>query len=751
MKNLIYKIVLILILGLFPCLSFCQTESKLDFNSGFEKLSRKGQLPDSWLNWSTIGYRLKTDSTEKHSEKYSMLIELIGDKPENSFGCCTYSIPAICEGSQIELRAYMKLQNVENGQIGLMLRIDGERGKLQFDNMKQKNIQGSSDWTLYSVKLPLPEEAKVFYIGAMLFGSGKLWVDDFQLLIDGKDIGNIKPKIQKLLKADKDTEFDTGSNIPTINLTLSKTEDLAILGKIWGFLKYYHPTISTGDYNWDYELFRIMPKIIRSETNEKRNEILLDWILGFGEVEKEMTTKIEDYKIKLKPDLNWITNCSMLGEELTRQLLLIRDAKRSYNHYYIKYIPPAGNPLFTNEKPYSNDIPNFDVGYRLLSLFRYWNIIQYFFPYKNLIDEDWSTVLLEFIPKFVNSTGELDYKLTILNLISFIHDSHANIMGTNEVLETYKGNNYAPIEVKFIENKVVVTNYLNRLYGEKTGLQKGDIIISINNKTINEIIDNKLPITPASNYPTQLHNIAEDLLRTNDTILNITYRRNNTIFSSNIRCFNADEIYLHENSRKRDTCFKLLTQDIAYLYVGSIKNAYLPKIMAIVKSARGLIVDLRCYPSDIIVFSLSEYLIPKATNFVTFSKTSTINPGLFTFFTTLKVGKLNQDYYKGKVIILVNETTFSQAEYTAMALRLAPGAVVIGSTTAGADGNVSSFLLPGLIKTSISGEGVYYPDGKETQRVGIIPDIEVKPTIKGIVEGRDELVEKSIEIINNNR
>ena len=44
--------------------------------------------------------------------------------------------------------------------------------------------------------------------------------------------------------------------------------------------------------------------------------------------------------------------------------------------------------------------------------------------------------------------------------------------------------------------------------------------------------------------------------------------------------------------------------------------------------------------------------------------------------------------------------------------------------------------------------GVYYPDGKETQRIGIVPDIEIKPTIAGIRSGRDELLEKAIELIN---
>jgi C-terminal processing protease CtpA/Prc len=48
----------------------------------------------------------------------------------------------------------------------------------------------------------------------------------------------------------------------------------------------------------------------------------------------------------------------------------------------------------------------------------------------------------------------------------------------------------------------------------------------------------------------------------------------------------------------------------------------------------------------------------------------------------------------------------------------------------------------------ISGNGIYYPDGRETQRTGIVPDIEVKPTVQGICEGRDELLEKAVEIIN---
>ena len=71
--------------------------------------------------------------------------------------------------------------------------------------------------------------------------------------------------------------------------------------------------------------------------------------------------------------------------------------------------------------------------------------------------------------------------------------------------------------------------------------------------------------------------------------------------------------------------------------------------------------------------------------------------------------------------------------------------IVIGNTTAGADGDVVGIQLPGGINSYFSGIGIYYPDGTETQRVGIIPDIYIWPTVKGIKEGRDELLEKALE------
>ena len=41
-------------------------------------------------------------------------------------------------------------------------------------------------------------------------------------------------------------------------------------------------------------------------------------------------------------------------------------------------------------------------------------------------------------------------------------------------------------------------------------------------------------------------------------------------------------------------------------------------------------------------------------------------------------------------------------------------------------------------------QGIYTPDGDQTQIIGISPDIEVKKTIAGIKEGRDEVKEAAV-------
>jgi C-terminal processing protease CtpA/Prc len=95
-------------------------------------------------------------------------------------------------------------------------------------------------------------------------------------------------------------------------------------------------------------------------------------------------------------------------------------------------------------------------------------------------------------------------------------------------------------------------------------------------------------------------------------------------------------------------------------------------------------------------------------------------------------------------VMLIDERTQSQAEHTGLFLRAANGTAFIGSPTAGADGDVTTLVVPGGIELSFSGQGVEAVDGTRLQRVGLKPDVLVRPTLAGIRAGRDEVLERAL-------
>lgn len=727
-----------LLIMCFICVeAFAQTKNdSRNLNLDFERLD--GEKPVGWVTYGSGDYLLAVDSSIVHDGKYAVTLEF--DGTTSNFKAWALNFPADFEGENIRLTGYIKTENVSDGYAGLWMRIDPS---VAFDNMNDRGIRGTTDWQQLEISLNLKPSANNIVVGGMLVGKGKMWLDKLEITVDGKPLEQAKAK--ELSMVDQDKEFDAGSGIQAIAMDEKAEDDLYQLGLIWGFLKYYHPKIARGDLNWDYELFRIMPKLLSSRNHQERDKLFEQWIKDLGACEPR-ETESNDAEVKFGPDLDWIKS-SGYAAGLVAELEKVQNARRDGGHYYISFVKNVGNPNF-NEQPYQGmDYP--DAGFRMLALYRYWNIIQYYFPYKNLIEEDWKGVLKEFIPKMNAAGEELDYKLACLELIARVHDTHANVWGNDDALNTYWGVRLAPLKISFIEGRAVVTEYYKEDLGKETGLKIGDVIGKVNDKAVSEIIKKQLKYTPASNYPTQLRDIARRLLKTNDSIIKIEYARETELLSTAIRTYYPDVLDIYGQELEKDSCFKLIDKEIAYLHNGTLKREYIPALWEEIKNTKGLIIDIRNYPSDFPIYMLSAYLMKENKPFVKFTMGSTITPGLFTFGNTLGAGEDNNKNYQGKVVILVNERTQSSAEFHAMAYRLHPNAMVIGSTTAGADGNMSWFTLPGAVNTGISGIGVYYPDGTETQRVGIVPDLVLTPTIEGIKQNRDIVLEKAIEIIEN--
>jgi C-terminal processing protease CtpA/Prc len=304
------------------------------------------------------------------------------------------------------------------------------------------------------------------------------------------------------------------------------------------------------------------------------------------------------------------------------------------------------------------------------------------------------------------------------------------------------------VVTRFVENQAVVTGYSETTAGPATGLNIGDVIETLDSVPVGDLVERWAPYYPASNQPTRLRDIGRGMTRGACTMVRAGIRRDTQVMTVTAQRLPLASLTQTDRSTHDlpGGTFRMLSDDVAYLKLSSVKASDVLGYITRAKGTRGLVIDIRNYPSDFVVFALGSLLSERVTPFARFTSGDLQNPGEFHWGEPLSLTP-STPHYPGKVVILVDETTQSNAEYTTMAFRSAPQSMVVGSTTAGADGNVSQIPLPGGHRTAISGLGVFYPDKTPTQRVGIIPDVEVRPTISGIRAGRDELLEEALRQI----
>lgn len=542
---------------------------------------------------------------------------------------------------------------------------------------------------------------------------------------------------------DNDHEFDAGSRIAIERLTPSQVENLALLGKVWGFLKYHHPVVTAGQRQWDFELLRMIPQILSAPDRAAADRALQQWISNIGPVaECTSCVRLNPVDLHTRPSLAWISDRAVVSAELKaplERIYLNRAAAEA--QFYVALAPQVLNPNFTNELPYKT-VRFPDPGFQLLALFRFWNIVEYWAPYRDQIGEDWDGVLRQSISRVGLAKDRASFELEMIAVIARIRDTHANLWSSLHVRPPL-GACSLPVAIRFIEDRPVVSAYADEESGKASGLKVGDIVESLDGIAVAKLVDTWRPFYAASNEPTRLRDIAVSMGNGACGAVKVGVRRETGAQDiSTARVPKPRQKQAGNHDRAGDT-FQLLADDIAYLKLSSIKRTDVPGYMAAAAHTRGLIIDIRNYPSDFVPFALGQYFVEKPTEFVRFTAGDTGNPGAFHWGPPLTIMP-QLPHYAGKVMILIDETSQSRSEYTAMALRTGARAKVIGSTTAGADGNVSWIALPGGLRSAISGIGVFYPDKRVTQRVGIVPDIEVRPTIRGVRAGVDEVLESAI-------
>lgn len=367
------------------------------------------------------------------------------------------------------------------------------------------------------------------------------------------------------------------------------------------------------------------------------------------------------------------------------------------------------------------------------------------------MDQKWDTTLEKIMPLVIQSKNSEDFHLIIRKLMSRIDDSHTEVY-VYRTSANPTPNRYFPADGKIIDEKLVVTEILGDSLAQADDIKVGDVITKINDKTIREIILENRDFICASNEPKYLDKLVKKLLFSNSDTVKVEFFKADKYITKTMTWFDYHDSHRNEfkkGVKKKKEKFKLLDNNIGYVDMGIITVKNIPDMIATLKDTKAIVFDLRNYPKGTSE-EISKFINPQEKKFAVYTVPDLNYPGRFKWSSGSSSGFDNKDNYKGKVIVLINEKTQSHAEWTAMCFQTSGHTTIIGSQTSGADGNISVFDFKGF-RTLFSGIGVYYPDKRETQRIGIVPDIEVKPTIKGIQEGKDEVLDRALVFIETGK
>lgn len=541
--------------------------------------------------------------------------------------------------------------------------------------------------------------------------------------------------------------------------------NLEVLGRVWGYVKYHHPVFSNNKrFDIDYELFGLLPKVADVDPTI-RNRVLAEWIDGLGEYTVD---KVRYDTLPPNPlahpviDLDWTQDTVCLGSELSERMVRLRYADRQDNYYatktvydaayFNKYFPSKDIPenfkafevkqaFFGNERAYSN-LKELDYGFRLLAVFRFWNMVEYFFPSKHMTDKAWCEVLPEYIGRMA-SLPDGDYQHTMWRMITEIDDSHAS------AAPWLFGSSRVPLYTAFVEGRLIVTrpDTAYHFRTSEAGFALGDEIVAVYGRPLSYYIAQACTYIPHSNTPRVYANAADIILRTaKNTKIPIRYRRGKIVrdtLAAVVSRFQNDQHRYYGN-------YADLGNGICYVNPGRYVNDDEAPLREMVDHAKGLIIDFRNYPSQDFMTLIGQWLTPDSLSKMLYSRytyPSLSLPGVFLASEEPEAEWRRPCEGTFPLVIIVDNGTQSAAEACVQLLQTRHDVIVIGNQTAGANGDISVIDLPGGIRTCFSGLGWFYSDGRPGQRQGVRIDVEVQPTIEGISAGRDELLDRAVHIL----
>lgn len=575
--------------------------------------------------------------------------------------------------------------------VELWLRVEGTDGVVGFSNVTIT----ASDWTRYEVMSHIADNATKIVFGA----SADLdigWFDDFQLLtVD--DAGNSTP-------------------VPIENASFENVE------------------ADETPPGWDYDGYSAIFKSAADSVHDGLHvAVIVPTLIDEVMNESPFEQHAEPGELVNKA----------LGAGLSVQLPIALYSKNGHT-IGLNEDHPFENIVSALESIDLNVLTAVDEDLRFASVLIAWNVFQHFYPYFDVVQTDWDSVLASTLADARNDVDTREFLRTLRKMVAQLDDGHGR------VYHPVDSDQARPLfRVKWVENQIVVV-----ATADESRLQIGDVVVAIDGVPAERVlqdIESRRSGSPQYKRDKALWDIAKGI---GGTEVHLVLERG----TERIEVTATRSLYrggspamrwtvILPESRPRNV--EEIQDGIWYINLSRARWSEINERIQELATAHGIVFDgrksagspwllghLTDTPLRSAHWQKPQIIYPDQENLVGYDTTGrwTIEP--------------RTPRFTGKAVFLISSRAVSGAESFLGIVENYRLGEIVGQPTAGANGNANLFAVPGGYTLKFTGMRVIKHDGSQHHLIGILPTVPMKMTIAGIRAGRDEFLEKAIEILS---
>ncbi|NEU07838.1 peptidase S41 [Flavihumibacter sp. R14] len=575
----------------------------------------------------------------------------------------------------------------------LWLRIDKKDKSVGFFNNMADNPISTTQWTVFSMKGMIDGEAAEICLGAFLQNNGSFAFDELSLKVE-EEAGTYREVYHE--------------NFETESKDKAPATLVPGIGRGASTVSQYSFSIVEENLNRFVSISRVAGKALTKQHKE-----LFETYPQVGEyIEKDLGS-----------GLRVIIPLALYGT-LTNTFPGVTDTLRASG--LIKQINSAPPSILTADHLYT----------RIGNIINTWNVFQHFYPYFDIAKTSWDQDLKQAISEAYGNRNAVDFSKTLKKLTAKAKDGHVWVSFRDP--DTYM----PPVAWQWVEGQLVITSILDKALE----VEVGSVVTKIDGRDPKAYFqDENQYISAATKGLLAYRAQTESLVGGKDSKLILTVTsRSNQVENLELRRNLTKQAY-SSLLPKQDT-IKTISPGITYISISNASMKDIDQAMPALQNSKAIICDLRGYPKD--NTGLINYLMTSKDTSdrwmqiprIIYPDQEKISGYQFERW-PVKPGKV---HLNAKIFFLTDGRAISYAESYMSFIEHYKLATIIGQPTAGTNGNVNRLNLPGGFSISFTGMKVLKHDGSALHGVGILPDIYVEQTVKGIRENRDEILERAI-------